>query len=96
MKLTFEQVDRIQAAVGKNNYYRAFQVEENSWVVYVHEFDQLRAARGFRTEPLVYTTSTFEMAQAFAQAFEDDADEKNTSKRVARATRVACGIEQEG
>lgn len=98
MKLSFEPVDRIQAATGENHYYRAFQVDEG-WIVYVHEFgefDQLRAARGFLPEPLVYTTLTFEMAQVFAQAFEDDAAEGNASRRVARATQVACGIAQKG
>ena len=89
MKLAFESVDRIQAATGENHYYRAFQVDEG-WIVYIHEFDQLRSARGFRTEPFVYTTSTFDTAQAFAQAFEDDAAEKDTLKRVARATQVVC------
>jgi hypothetical protein len=94
-KLSWEPVDQIQAATGKNHYYRAFQVDEG-WIVYVHEFDQMRAARGFYTEPLSYVTSTFEMAQAFAQAFEDDGAEKNVSNRVARATRATRRITGKG
>lgn len=92
-ELTFETVDAIQAATGDNHYYRVFQIEEENWIVYVHQFDQLQLARGFLPDPFVYTTSSFEMAQAFAQAFEDDAAEKNAAKRVAHATRVACGWE---
>lgn len=89
-ELSFEQVDQIQAATGDNHYYRVFQIEEENWIVYIHQFDQLQAARGFRPDPLVYTTSSFEMAQTFAQAFEDSKADL-LSARIAKATEVACG-----
>lgn len=92
MKLSFSPVDRILAATGNNHYYRAFPIEEN-WIVYVHQFDQLQAGRGFLPDPFVYTTTSFETAQAFAQAFEDGDAEGDVVKRLARATRVACGAE---
>jgi|694.fasta_scaffold125766_4 hypothetical protein len=90
MKLSFEPVDRILAATGESHFYRAFQVDEG-WIVYVHGFD---AAAGER--PLMYTASTLERAQVFAQAFENGDAEKNVSKRIAQATQAACGITRKG
>lgn len=90
-KLSFAPVDQIHAATGENHYYRVFQIEEETWIVYVHQFDQVAAARGFLPDPFVYTSSSLEAAQVFAQAFEDDAAEKSAARRVAHATRVACG-----
>ena len=94
-KLSFEPVDHIQAAIGANHYYRAFQIDDETWIVYVHQFDQLQAARGFEPDPFVYSTPTFEKAQVFAQAFEDSKADL-MSARIARATQVACGYAQEG
>jgi hypothetical protein len=89
-KLSWEKVDEIQAATGKNHYYRTFQTDEG-WIAFIHQFDQ---PGEFVGNPQVYTVSTFEMAQAFAQAFEDY-EEKSMSERVARATQVVTGVTTE-
>ena len=82
MKLVFEQVDRIWTATGKENYYRIFPTEEG-WIVYIHQFD----GDGIPSHGIPAGTMAYDMAQAFAQAYEDGTADL-VSARMAQAARV--------
>jgi hypothetical protein len=82
-QLSWEQVDEIQATTGENHYYRAFRVDVNGWVLYIHRFDDDGAA----VNGVPVGTTTYENAQAIAQAYEDSTADL-MSARIAEA-RVA-------
>jgi hypothetical protein len=84
-ELSFEKVDQIWTATGAEHYYRTFPVEEGRWILYIHPFDDDRVPD--RGVPVV--AATYEIAQGFAQAFEDDAaaDVMKIATRVASAAR---------
>lgn len=84
MKLTFEKVDEIWTATGENHYYRTFPTE-NGWVVFVHRCDGGDVENAARGIPVGATS--YENAQAFAQAFEDSTVEL-LSGRLTQATRA--------
>jgi|688.fasta_scaffold225771_1 hypothetical protein len=95
MKLTFEKVDQIWAATGRDHYYRTFRIEDG-WILYIHPFnDDKIPDRG-----VPVGTLTFDNAQTFAQAFEDDAEGDDRRRlevaaEIATRRRVDCGHNNE-
>lgn len=88
-ELNFEKVDQIQAATGKDHYYRAFQIDEG-WILYIHPC----GSDGIFVHGMSVGASSYENAQAFAQAYEDSTADL-ASVRMTEASRAVYATTHE-